>query len=85
MEGTAYMEDDQIVSENSEIKDSDEEEDKLDAEKNQFTLEFELDEAKITSGAKVIVCGAKCTQALVRIIFDDALTQIGKVTAKVKD
>ena len=82
MEGTLYMEDEQISNTNPEVLGSDEEEEKYDFEENQFSLEFELDETKIPSGAKVVVYSGKCAQALIRIITDDSLTQIGKVTAK---
>ena len=83
MEGTPYMEDDIIMSStNSEFVDSDLEEDQKDFEENQFELTIEIDEAKVPSGAKVLVYGAKQVQALVRIVFDDDLEQIGKVMSK---
>lgn len=81
MEGTIYMEDESIA----EVVDSDKEEEEKEFEKNQFELEFELDESKVSQGSKVVVYSAKCAQALIRILHNDDLTQIGKVTAKVKD
>ena len=70
MEGTVYMEDEQIC----EAVDSDKEEEEKDFEKAQFEFEFELDESKIQQGAKVVLYSSKVAQALTRIIFDDDLT-----------
>jgi hypothetical protein len=60
MEGTLYMEDELVAITNPEVVGSDEEEEKFDFEENKFSLEFELDETKIPSGAKVVVYASKC-------------------------
>lgn len=87
MEGTKYMED-QIISSNNQSEesqiDSDLEEDTLEAKKSGFDMVIEFEADKVPNGAKVVLCSGGCSKALARIMFDDNLESIGsvKVTAK---
>ena len=85
MEGTKYMEDQQITSsDGTEQVDSDLEEDTLDAKDSGYTMAVDFDGAKVPDGSFVLLCNGGCAKALTRIIFDDKLESIGsvKVTQK---
>ena len=75
MEGTKYME------EPVEQPDSDAEEEIKEHKEGQFQLTFHLDKfaGALTDGGKVVVCDPGTAQALVKIVFDTELSEVGKV------
>ena len=76
------MQVDQISSAaQKEEHDSEAEEEQIAFNKSKFTLEFDFDTSKITSGLMVLVCSGKFPQALMRIIFNDELVEMGKISA----
>ena len=62
-------------------QDSDAEEEQQAYAKSRFSLTIDFDESKVPAGAMVVLCARGCPQALMRILFDDALTEIGTVKA----
>ena len=73
---------DQINSAAKEDRDSEEEEEQLEYAKSKFTLNIDFDSSKVQKGVTAVVCQGKYSQALLRIIFNDELVQVGKVEAK---
>ena len=78
MEGTPYMEDKEIVD----GEDSEEQQELKDYKEHQTDLTFEVDESKIPAGGKIVICNTDTPQALMKIVLDEDLEDIGKVTAK---
>lgn len=85
MEGTKYMEDTQMPQagdDEAELSDETQEEVKS-FEKSHFEITWtNIDNVKCAEGASVVVLDAGVPQALVRILFDDKLTELA--TAQVK-
>lgn len=85
MEGTKYMEDTKMaatVDAEAELSDEAEEEAKS-FEKSHFELTWtNIENVKCAEGAPVVVLDAGVPQALIRILFDDKLTELA--TAQVK-
>ena len=46
---------------------------------NQFTMAVELKDSDIEAGSNVVICNKGAPQAVMRIIFEQNWTQIGKV------
>merc|ERR1712227_447373 len=81
MEGTAYMEEPRAASGTEEGVDSDREEDAREQKESAFEITYDVDSlaGALTDGGKVVVCNAGTPQALVKIIMDSDLSQIGTI------
>merc|ERR1711935_203655 len=84
MEGTKYMEEPKAPASGAdaaEQADSEAEEEMRDHKESQFQLTFHLDKlaGALTDGGKVVVCDPGTAQALVKIVFDTDLSEVGKV------
>lgn len=78
MEGTAYMEEPRAATNQP---DSDEEEETRDQKDSEFKIEYEIDQlaGALADGGKLVLCDQGTAQALIRIVFGDDLTSIGKI------
>ena len=56
-----------------------------DYEESKFTLDVQIDEAKVPQNGHVVVCNPGATQALFRILYDDSIAEIGKIEAECKE
>jgi hypothetical protein len=81
MEGTKYMEEPRAPADGAEQADSEAEEEIRDHKESQFQLTFHLDKlaCALTDGGKVVICERGTAQALVKVLFDTDLSEVGKV------
>ena len=88
MEGTKYMEDARMPQPGDDEADlSDETVEEFKAfDKGHFEITWTgLDKVKCAEGARVVVAGPGCPQALLRILFDDNLQDLATASAKSVD
>ena len=85
MEGTKYMEDTKMApagDDAAELSDDAEEELKS-FEKSHFEITWtDIDKVKCAEGAPVVVLEAGLPQAVIRILFDDKLTELATAQSK---